>query len=171
MLAAVGSLIPAYIDLHKRGKFPGYSIERYVPKIARLVERSGARTLLDFGCGAGRQYLEKRVHDSWGGLMPWLYDPAVPAFNIKPENQFDGVICTDVLEHVPEAELDAVIADLVSYAKMWAFITVCCRPAKANKNLPGNVNAHVTIRAPDWWYVKLRHAFHRRAELHLEFTP
>ena len=62
--------------------------------------------------------------------MPTLYDPAVQGIDVKPEGQFDGVMCTDVLEHIPEDELDTVIADLAGYAKQWAFIAVCCRPAK-----------------------------------------
>ena len=61
--------------------------------------------------------------------------------------QFDAVVCTDVLEHVPIEELDGVIADLVGYARLWCFISVCCRRAQAgHKRLPGGRNVHVTIR-------------------------
>jgi hypothetical protein len=164
------SLIPAYVNLHRAGKFPGYSIEPYIPKITRLVRESGAKTLLDYGCGAGKQYTEKRWHEAWG-IMPALYDPAVAAFSYPRFSQFDGVICTDVLEHVPEDELDAVICDLARLSRMWCFISVCCRPAKSNKNLPDGRNAHVTIRKPDWWWATLRTAFDRRAKLYMEFTP
>src|SRR5688500_11294278 len=164
-----GSLISAYAELHRTGRFPGFSIEPYIPKIAKLVRESGARTLLDYGCGQGKQYTEKRWHEAWG-IMPTLYDPAVPPFNVKLISWFDGVICTDVLEHIPEDELSAVITDLVAYARLWCFVSVCCRPAKANKDIPGVGNAHVTIRPPEWWQEKLGAAFEGRAKLHLEFT-
>lgn len=166
----MGSLIPAYVELHRLGKFPGYSIEPYVLKIKELVKESGAKTLLDYGCGAGKQYTEKKWHKNWG-IRPTLYDPAVLEFSKKPVGWFDGVLATDVLEHVPVDELDNVIQDLVGYARLWCFISVCCRPAKPNKNLPGGVNAHVTIQPPEWWGSKLHWAFRNRAVVYLEFTP
>jgi hypothetical protein len=165
-----GSLIPAYRQLHAQGRFPGFSIRAYVSQITELVMASGARNLLDYGCGAGLQYTEECYHVFWN-IMPALYDPAVPKFSRKPVGQFDGVINTDVLEHVPEDELDDVIADLAGYSRLWCFVSVCCRPAKPNKDLPGGINAHVTIKPPDWWREKLGKAFAGKAVLHLEFTP
>jgi hypothetical protein len=165
-----GSLIPAYRQLHAQGRFPGYSIRAYVPQITELVMASGAKTLLDFGCGAGKQYTEECYHVFWN-IMPTLYDPAVPAYSKRPKGTFDGIISTDVMEHIPEDELDDVIADLVGYARLWCFVSVCCRPAKANKNLPDGRNAHVTIKPPEWWREKLDEAFAGKADLHLEFTP
>lgn len=164
------SLIPVYVDLHRLGKFPGYSIRPYLAQITELVMVSGAKTLLDYGCGAGKQYSEENWHVLWN-IMPTLYDPAVPEFSKRPKAQFDGVICTDVLEHIPIDELPGVVADLVTYSRLWCFVTVCCRPAKSNKNLPDGRNAHVTIRPEEWWWNTLGAAFDGRAKLHLEFTP
>jgi hypothetical protein len=164
------SLIPDYRKLHAQGKFPGYSIRPYLSQITELVMSSGAKTLLDYGCGAGKQYSEECWHVLWD-IMPTLYDPAVEAFSRKPIGKFDGVICTDCLEHIPENELDAVIADLAGYSRLWCFISVCCRPAKANKALLDGANVHVTIRPPIWWQRRLAIAFAHRAKLVLEFTP
>lgn len=163
------SLIPAYRALHAKGKFPGMSIRPYVIPITELVMASGAKTLLDYGCGEGKQYEIECYHVFWN-VMPTLYDPAVARFSQRPSAQFDGVICTDVLEHVPEAELDAVIDDLVGYARLWCFISVCCRPAN-RKYLPDGRNIHVTLKPPAWWRHKLISAFAGRAAMHLEFTP
>lgn len=163
------SLIPAYAALHARGMFPGMSMRRYVIRITELVMESGAKTLLDYGCGAGKQYTEECYHVFWN-IMPTLYDPAVPKFSNRPRGQFDGVICTDVLEHVPIDELGEVIADLVGYARLWSFIAVCCRPSDS-KRLPDGRDVHVTIRPQEWWCTTLGAAFDGRAALHLEFTP
>ena len=104
--------------------------------------------------------------------MPTLYDPAVPEFAAPLFGQFDGVICTDVLEHVPEDELPDVIGDLVRLSRMWCFVSVCCRPARPNKNLPGGRNAHVTIRPQEWWLERLLEAFQgSAAEVIVAFTP
>lgn len=166
------SLIPAYRELHAAGKFPGFSVERYVPQIAGLVRHTAAKSILDYGCGEGRQYTDRRWHDAWG-IMPSLYDPAVLGFDVLPLGKFDGVICSDVLEHVPEDELDGVLAELRGYAKLWCFISVCCRPAKPNKNLPGGgQNAHVTIRRPEWWRQRLSERWGLPMPTFiLEFTP
>jgi hypothetical protein len=166
----VHSLIPDYRKLHAKGRFPGYSIAPYLSHIAKMVNASGACTLLDYGCGAGLQYTEKHWHQAWG-IMPTLYDPAVKEFSSKPVGEFDGVICTDVLEHVPINELTGVITDLVMFSRRWCFVSVCCRPAKANKTLPSGGNAHVTIRPMEWWDALLRDAFMNHAQLRLMFTP
>jgi hypothetical protein len=168
--AAMHSLIPAYRELHRKGKFPGFSVGPYVERIGELVRGYGARTLLDYGCGAGKQYTERRWHEAWGGLMPTLYDPGTEMFHVKPTGQFDGVLATDVLEHIPEDELDGVIADLAGYARLWCFVSVCCRPAKKNKDLPCG-NAHVTIKSAGWWETRLRPAFEPPTELYLAITP
>ena len=160
------SLIPAYQSLHREGKFPGYSMCAYIPQITELVMASGAKNLLDYGCGAGKQYTEECYHVFWG-ILPTLYDPGVPELSKIPAGRFDGVICTDCLEHVPEEELDDVIADLAAYSRLWCFVSVCCR--KSKKWLPDGRNAHVTIMPHEWWRGKLEAAL--GARLHLEFTP
>ena len=165
------SLIPAYRELHAQGKFPGYSIEPYVPRIAELIAATEARSILDYGAGEGKQYTVRRVHDAWGGQMPTLYDPGVPGLDERPTGQFDCVVCTDVLEHVPEAELDAVIADIADYTRRGAFISVCCRPAKWNKWLPGRKNVHVTVKPRAWWVDRLVNQWPDRATLIIDFTP
>jgi hypothetical protein len=166
------SLISAYRRLHQKGLFPGYSIESYVPRIAEIIRSTGALSLLDYGSGEGKQYTIKRVHDAWGGLLPTLYDPAVPGLDKRPVGKFDGVLCTDVLEHVPEHELEGVIADLIRYARMWCFISVCCRPAKPNKDLWLGKNAHVTLHDQTWWFERLGSQWPESGlELYLSFTP
>jgi hypothetical protein len=162
------SLIPAYRAMHAKGRFAGYSIRPHLGQITDLVMESGAKTLLDYGCGAGKQYTEECWHMLWG-FRPALYDPAVAAFSRCPTGQFDGVICTDVLEHVPADELETVVADLVGYARQWCFISVCCRRSK--KHFPDGTNMHVTIREPEWWSGMLGERFAGRAALHLAFTP
>lgn len=163
---ATGRLIPAYQRMHAAGQFRGVSIRAYIPEITELVMASGAKTLLDYGCGAGDQYLVECYHVFWD-IMPTMYDPAVPGFSKRPRGQFDGVICTDVLEHVPEDELDGVIADLAGYSRVWCFMSVCCR--KSHKSLPDGRNCHVTIKEPFWWMERLEAALGDR--LHLRITP
>lgn len=164
-------LIEAYRALHQQGRFAGYSIGPYIDRIAELVRESGASTMLDYGCGKGLQYSERGWHAAWG-FMPTLYDPAVPGLDTKPLMPFDAVVCIDVLEHVPEDEIDAVIAELARLARLLCFVTVCCRPAKKAKCLPDGRNVHVTLKPREWWFEKLAAgSFAERTDLYLAITP
>ena len=142
--------------------FPGRSCLPYAWEINRMVEgRSSGEhrpeerctTLLDYGCGAGLQYAEENIQRYWQ-IMPSLYDPAIPKFAKKPVGKFDGVICTDVMEHIPEGEIDDSLREIYGYATKAVFFTICCR--EANRLLPNGMNCHVTIRPENWWRNRLR---------------
>lgn len=152
--------------------FPGRSCLAHAWEIRRMIIDEEISTLIDYGCGLGRQYSEERVHD-WWGVTPTLYDPAVPEFAEKPDGDFDGAICTDVLEHVPEEELDDLLAEIYGYARKAVFFTICCR--KAKRCLPDGKNCHVTIRPTEWWHQKLRRQVKMspepRPKLVVRFTP
>ncbi len=153
------SLIADYQALHENTKrFPGFTLQRYIDDVVPLVEETRPRSLLDWGCGKGYQYLGRRLHERWGGLLPVCYDPGVRQLAEKPSRTFDGVLSTDVLEHVPEPEVDAAVAEILGFLgerddglPNMLFLSIACRPSKKNP-LPGGGNAHVTIRHPQWWF-------------------
>lgn len=94
------------------------------------------------------------------GYTVTKFDPAVPKFAKRPTGVFDLVWCTDVMEHIPEEDIPAIVADLVEYAVKALFVTVATHPAK--KTLPNGENAHVTQKDGDWW---AKHFAHARAAL------
>lgn len=153
------SLIPEYRKVFDSGDgFQGLSIRRHAGRIAQMVVGYKALTLLDYGCGMALAYKlnkeHKRAHKKWGGIMPRLYDPAYEPYSKRPTGKFDGVICCDVLEHVPEEEIPAFLDDVFGYAEKFVFFTVCCRPAK--RILPNGLNAHVTVKPYEWWHRQVR---------------
>lgn len=153
----------AYEKLHgcNKHRFSGYSIKPYVDDIAELVESHGAKRLLDYGSGKGYQYLKLRVHERWGGILPYCYDPGVKQLRAQPEGLFDGIICTDVMEHIEEADVVGVFETIFGYAEPGAFLFFCiaCRPSlNFNKRLPwpDGRDVHVTIKPPAWWDRQLK---------------
>lgn len=148
----------AYAELHANGKhFQGLSIAGYAPAIDALVAEHQPARLLDYGCGKGHQYLAARIHESWGGLLPHCYDPGVRGLSVRPEGLFDGILCADVMEHIAEADVPAVLDDifgLLSPEAGFVFFVIACRPAK-KKRLPDGRNVHLTVKAPDWWREQL----------------
>lgn len=153
-----------YSELHKNQKvFPGTSIKSYVKEIADLVHVCRPRNLLDYGSGKGFQYLVSRVHEQWGGMLPHCYDVGVRQLSEKPKGPFDGVICTDVMEHIDQPDVDAILDDIFSFlpprddgGSSFAFFAIACRPA-VKKTLPDGRNVHLTVRPPSWWREKLHH--------------
>ena len=140
----------------KQKVFSGYSIKPYIPKIASLVYDHLPRRILDYGSGKGYQYLALRVHEQWGGVLPYCYDPGVVQLRERPEGSFAGIICTDVMEHIEETDVDNVLNDIFSFAYPLGFVFfgIACRPAK-RKKLPDGRDVHVTIKPPVWWLDKL----------------
>lgn len=146
-----------YTEMHREEKaFSGYSIKSGVDDIAALVVKYQPRRLLDYGSGKGYQYLTKRVHERWGGPLPHCYDVGVRQLSEKPTDKFDGIICTDVMEHIAEPDVDEMLADILAFAAptAFAFFLIACRPA-AKKRLSDGRDVHLTIRPPQWWQDRL----------------
>lgn len=147
-------LMPRYQQEYRRmhlnpKRFQGLSIKRHVQNIKDLVVMHGAETLLDYGCGKGHQYLKLRVHEQWGNILPHCYDPGIKAFSNLPDGPFDGVICTDVAEHVPEEEIRQVIEEILDRALRFAYISVALEPSR--KTFEDGSNLHVLLKPRAWW--------------------
>lgn len=136
-------------------RYPGDSLETHALTIKDLIKATDSKSLLDYGCGKGYQYTKQNLHDRYFyGIMPTLYDPAVSTHNTLPEGKFDGVISTDVMEHVPEDQLDEVLEQIYNKATKFVYLGICTIPAKAV--LPNGENAHCTVKPIDWWMNKIR---------------
>jgi len=163
-------LLSLYKQMHELGErdagrpaertYAGLNCLPQADHIRALVLRMGARTLLDYGSGKGRQYEQREVRGYDGNTYPNLqtywgvdsitcYDPAYVQFSTLPQRTFDGVISTDVLEHCPEEDLPWIIDEIFSLARVFVFANVACYPA--GKRLATGENAHCTLRSPEWW--------------------
>jgi len=132
--------------LHKHAKvWKGHMLKRYLPQIEEVIKEHNIDTnsILDYGCGKSLYHPK-----GWNATR---YDPAVPHFEVKPEKgkKFDLVICTDVLEHIPETSLPTIIDELFSYSSKYVFATAATKPA--GKVLPNGMNAHATVKPKEWW--------------------
>jgi hypothetical protein len=182
-------LIEQYQQMHLHGDrhtgvppertFPGESLPRQAPHIKRLIKLTGSTALLDYGCGKGQQYLPRRITDPeerieypdiqsyWGVKAIQRYDPAYQPFTQLPAGSFEGVICTDVLEHCPEEDIPWILGELFGYATRFVFANVACFPAK--KRLPSGGNAHCTIKPVRWWEEHVERAARAKPEVVYEF--
>ena len=174
-----------YTQLHDiaGGKFfPGSTIKRYAGDIWQLVGEQHPRHLLDYGSGKGYLYLVLRVHEQWGGLLPYCYDVGVRQLAERPVNKFDGIICTDMMEHIEKPDIPGVLDDIFGFLTAddhlkFVFLSIACRPdnksgtslkkkpaegsSKSKKLLPGDKDLHVTVEPPDWWVLQIQQAIER----------
>ena len=141
-----------YKTLHDKGFFKGKSILQHRDEIKNLIDKTQSKTILDFGSGKGEQY--KKYHlDKEFGVNVSCYDPCVEEFSALPNCSFDGVICTDVFEHISEESIDETFNLIKSRAKKFIFLGICTRAAK--KKFSNGQNVHLTIKPLDWWVDRL----------------
>ncbi len=164
------AMVQMYETLHTAGEqsegksaeetFPGKMLVGHVREIKALIDRTGARDLLDYGAGKGLAYGERNLRidnqltvsslqDYWGVDEIRCYDPGHAPFAELPDRPYDAVISTDVLEHITEPDVPWVIEEMFSLARKFVFANVACYPAV--KHLPNGQNAHCTLHPPEWW--------------------
>lgn len=156
-----------------RKTFSGNGVLKHAQRIVAFSDSLGAASGLDYGCGKGLQYFPVvptlgRTLEQALGYEVRKFDPAVLGFKDKPPagSKFDLVWCTDVLEHIPEEDIDYIVDDLVGFAIKGLFVTVGTYPAK--KQLPNGENAHVTIKPREWWIDKFARVDSVRIDLLVE---
>jgi hypothetical protein len=181
-------LLTQYVDMHVHGEqfrhipaeqtFAGQSLPRHAGAIKALIDAHGARTILDYGSGKGRQYQpllvrtpEGREFPSipayWGVESVTCYDPGYQPFSQLPAGQFDGVICTDVLEHCPQDDMPWIVGELFGYARRFVYANVACYPAM--KRLANGENAHCTVQSTAWWQALIDDIAQRHRDVRFQF--
>lgn len=166
-----------FLDIKADATFPGLSLPPQARRIKRLIEVTSADSILDYGCGKGRQYEISPFRIMGAGEWPSIveywdvsevhcYDPCYLPFSTLPQGQFDGVIATDVLEHCPEEDIEWILHEIFSFARRFVFANIACYPAK--KRLPAGENAHCTIQSVEWWENKIESVVHRYPSIEWE---
>jgi hypothetical protein len=145
-------LVEQYAVLHRSIRY-GTTSENLLDVLGPEIRELNPRTVLDYGCGQSRlaELLQSRF-----GILAYRYDPAIREICCLPVAAADLVVNTDVLEHVPERDLDAVLSEIrrISSRALFAIAT-----APAQTVLPNGQNAHCTVHSASWWQDRLRRHF------------
>ena len=152
-------LLDMYRDMHEHGArnenipadetFDGRSLSAHAETIKTIIEVMGSKTIFDYGAGKGTQYRPWKIETPdgtfsdiqsfWGVDSITCFDPGYPPFDTLPDNRFDGVVSTDVLEHCPREDVPWIINEIFSFADEFVYLNVACYPAR--KTLPNGENA------------------------------
>ncbi|BAQ88888.1 putative methyltransferase [uncultured Mediterranean phage uvMED] len=153
-------LLDEYKKMHEGGKvFDGRSLRDWIDIIHNLLQKHSCKTLLDYGSGQGTLYtndyhyltnkLNCKLQDYWGLDKVYLYEPALKNFDVLPDKTFDAVICTDVLEHIPKADLGWVLEEMFARANKLLFLNIATYPAL--KTFEDGTNVHVSLFPVEDW--------------------
>ncbi len=152
----------------------------------------GVRSILDAGCGSGKfmqRILEKHASEftirgfdiAKNCLDPWfagreeellttgcLWEAgALPTPN-------DAVVCTDVLEHIPTAQVPAVLENLTHAATKAVFLGIALFPDGFGPKVLG-APLHLTVQPVAWWRQQVAGAglktLSAAVEKHADGTP
>jgi ubiquinone/menaquinone biosynthesis C-methylase UbiE len=137
-------------------KFVQYFVDQFRPKVNE--------TLLDLGCGSGRAGKELQ---RWG-LIPTGIDLVSDGFTSSyelllasiwdlPQRQWDLTFCSDVLEHIPETQIDRSLSEVSRVTNRGVFFSISTRPDNTGA-LIGEI-LHVTVHDINWWLPKLEKYF------------
>jgi SAM-dependent methyltransferase len=135
--------------------------------LQRAREVSGRASVVDFGAGLGNaveyfsrqglastgvdisRYAVERLRDR-GYQVYWS---SLDSLDGIPDDSFDFGFSNDVLEHLPEAYIDAAFAEMKRVCTRSLFLSICPTPAR-NTSREGE-NLHLTVRPKAWWEQKL----------------
>ena len=138
--------------------FLGYSLTKWILKIKEIIKINKCDSLLDFGCGKGFLYKNKfkindqeyrNLLDCWKLDDVYLYDPGVKEFSVYPVRKFDGLICTDVIEHIPENDILQFIDNLFKLSNKFIFVVIATIPA--TKFFDDGNNIHLCLKTKQEW--------------------
>lgn len=112
------------------------------------------KSFLDFGCGEGNL---GNLFEKYNNYIIYKYDPAIEKYSYLKENlKVDLVANCDVMEHIPEDEIDNIFLKISKISKN-VFFNI--HLDKAEKILSNGENAHCTIKPKNWWQKKIKKYF------------
>ena len=130
---------------------PGQAV---VPTFLDLTQGETSPKVVDFGCGTGRGGQEIRRQTGWDVLLLDFAENCLDAGIELPFETADltqpGDIgfCTDVLEHIPPENVEAVVRNILA-ATPKAFFQISTVPDHLGALIGQHL--HLTVKPFEWW--------------------
>ena len=142
--------IEEYKKMHENNEEFGTSALEFIDEISLAIDELSPKTVLDYGCGKG--LLVDELEKKYPRIRFYKYDPAISEYSSIPVDRVDLVINTDVLEHIPESDIDDVVCEISKLSNV-AYFNL--HHALALAVLPNGENAHCTIKDKPWYKRKI----------------
>ena len=138
-----------------------------IPLIEKLRKHS-VSTILDAGCGSGK--LIRRFILEYGNefdvrgfdiasncLDPFFRDIQDEILKVgclwDPHDfcdEYDAIICTDVMEHIPTEYVPAVLSNFRRCTRKLCYLVIALTPDNFGPHVLGQP-LHLTVKEPEWW--------------------
>lgn len=138
---------------HAAGPWGTMSLQ-LAPRVADLMATHGAKTVLDYGAGAGNLAVALAEIDPSITVIP--YEPGKPEW-AEPPKPAEFVACIDVLEHVEPELVDNVLDDLRRVTLNVGLFNISLRPAR--RVLNNGWNAHISLFSAEDWLSRIKSRF------------
>jgi hypothetical protein len=163
-----------YRQMHQKGEeflgvpaektFPGFSLDAQLSRIKALITRTGADTLLDYGCGKGHQY--SKTHEWEPGVVSTLdqylgvdnvykFDPAWKEFETPPpmDKKFDAIILIQCIGFIPDNDIPVLKQMLMQQTSKFCFIgeAYSTYGNVKSKKPRGKLENFSATRSPEWF--------------------
>jgi len=129
-----------------------------IPIFQQMARKRG--TLLDIGCGTGAAGLELQEKGWSVSFTDFVKTRDLKQFfqqtlwtSWKNDAVWEYGYCCDVMEHIPEEKVDAVLKNIVSHCKQ-TFFTIHFGPDRFGKEVGETL--HLTVKPYIWWRDLLR---------------
>ena len=142
-----------YINLYKLNN----KYKRNLKPMFNIINSTinfNCKSFLDYGCGNGDL---ANYFNNIRNCNTYKYDPAILEYQYLDKNiKVDLIENCDVMEHIPEDEIDTVLEE-ISKISQNVFFNISLKKAKTI--LPNGENAHCTIKPVRWWANKINKYF------------
>lgn len=95
--------------------------------LSDIIIQYDAKSILDYGCGKSPSVDVVLRDNNINDVIVAKYDPFVEGVDIRPEGQYDIVVCHNVLGGVERQYVDAIIQDLLNYSTKVVVIKIPSR--------------------------------------------
>jgi len=116
-----------------------------------LVEKTGSATVLEyrFADAAVARPVPDQPLAGQDGVTVTRYDLGDPSAGGRPAERFDGVVCADALNYIPDEDVPWVIEDLFVLARRFVYVVV--ENSSGQKMLADGSHLHSRPRDLTWW--------------------
>ena len=116
-----------------------------------LMENTRPATLLEyrFADGVSGHPAPGEPVTGQAGTIVTRYDPVDSSGDTRPVECFDGVVCAEALNYIPDEDVPWVIEDLFEWARRFVYVAIETTPR--TKRLPDGTRLHSRPRSQAWW--------------------